>query len=214
MARPNLLKEGNSYTFRSYFEMPYETDEVLSAFNVSLISKKLLLPRSAVLAETVEMLKTRLEAVLGVVELANEMARREILVSPVLTQVVLWSGSRLRIEYPLMVSDQLKGKLDYLVEGSHRLLVIEAKNDDLSRGFTQLSVELIALSQRESTPSESAQSLLYGAVTIGNVWLFGWLDVSTQTVYRDTSLYSVPNDLQAVMEILMGILSADQLATA
>lgn len=209
MARPDLLKEGDSYTFRSYFEMPYETDEILSAFDVSLVSKKLSLPRTEVPNETVESLKTRLEALLGVVELASETARREIMVSPVLTQVVLWSGSRLRIEYPLVINEQLKGKLDYLVEGSHRLLVIEAKNDDLSRGFTQLCVELIALSRREST-----QSLLYGAVTIGNIWLFGWLDASAQTVYRDTSLYSVPNDLQDVMEILMGILSADQLATA
>jgi len=209
MARTNLVKDDESYTFRSYFEMPYETDEILSAFDISLISKTLSLPRTTVPTETVEALKARLAALLGMIELANEMARREILVSPVLTQIVLWSGSRLRIEYPLVVSDQLKGKLDYLLEGFHRMLVVEAKNDDLSRGFTQLSVELIALSKREST-----QDLLYGAVTIGNVWLFGWLDVPTQTVYRDISLYSVPNDLQDVMEILMGILSFDQPAVA
>ena len=204
MSRLNLLGEGNSYTFRSYFEMPYETDEVLSEFGVSLVSKKLSLPRVAVSTEIVETLKVELEATLEVVELASETARREILVAPVLTKVVRWSNSRLRIEYLLIVNDQLKGKLDYFVEGAHQLLVIEAKNDDLSRGFTQLAVELIALARREP-----AQSVLYGAVTIGNVWLFGWLEVATNTIYRDTSLYRVPSDLQDVMEILMGILAGD-----
>lgn len=202
MSRINLLEEGSSYTFRSYFEMPYETDEVLSEFGISLISRKLSLPKSAVSIESVEALKMELEATLEVVELASETARREILVAPVLTKVVRWSRSRLRIEYPLIVNDQLKGKLDYLVEGAHQLLVIEAKNDDLSRGFTQLAVELIALARREPE-----QSVLYGAVTIGNVWLFGWLDVASSTIYRDTSLYPVPSNLQDVMEILMGILA-------
>ena len=202
MSRLNLIEEGNSYSFRSYFEMPYETDEVLSEFGVLLVSKKLSLPRLAVSTDPVEILKAELEATLEVVELASETARREILVAPVLTKVVRWSNSRLRIEYPLIVSDQLKGKLDYLVEGAHQLLVIEAKNDDLSRGFTQLAVELIALARREST-----QSVLYGAVTIGNVWLFGWLDIASNTIYRDTALYAVPSNLQDVMEILMGILA-------
>ena len=194
--------------------MPYETDEVLSEFGVSLVSKKLSLPRMQVDVAEVDKLSTDLEAALEVVELASETARREVLVAPVLIKVVRLSSSRLRIEYPLIVSDQLKGKLDYLVEGRQRLLVIEAKNDDLSRGFTQLAVELIALASREAR-REATPKILYGAVTIGNVWLFGWFDTAEQKMYRDTSLYPVPDDLQDVMETLMGILASEpQLAVA
>ena len=40
---------------------------------------------------------------------------------------------------------QLKGSLDYYLYSVGKLLVIEAKNADLAKGFTQLAVELIAL---------------------------------------------------------------------
>ncbi|CAN5759133.1 hypothetical protein BH23CYA1_BH23CYA1_02710 [soil metagenome] len=209
MSRLNLLGEGKSYTFRSYFEMPYEIDEILAEFGVGFSAQKLSLPRSAVPSSIVNPLKADLESNLQIVLLSSETARREILVAPVLTKVALLSGSQLRIEYLLTVDEQLKGKLDYLIRGERSLLVIEAKNDDLTRGFTQLAVELIALSR-----VETAQKILYGAVTIGNAWVFGFLDVDQQTITQDTSLYRVPEDLQDVMEILMGMLTADQLATA
>ena len=40
-------------------------------------------------------------------------------------------------------------------------MVVEAKRDDLTRGFTQLAVELIALAMLED-----ALEVLYGAVTM------------------------------------------------
>ncbi|MEM6598005.1 MAG: hypothetical protein AAF810_08870 [Cyanobacteria bacterium P01_D01_bin.36] len=202
MSRLNLLESGQSYTFRSYFEMPHEPDEILSEFGVSIVSKGLSFPTSPVPIDLVTRIKEDLRANLEIVELTSETARREIMVAPVLTPVARLSKSRLRIEYSLTVSDQLKGKLDYFVEGAQSLLVVEAKNDDLARGFTQLGVELIALSQREQD-----QKILYGAVTIGDVWLFVWLDVETQKIYRDTGKYELPNDVEPVMSILMGILT-------
>ncbi|MEI6441839.1 MAG: hypothetical protein WCO29_01595 [Nostocales cyanobacterium ELA583] len=51
----------------------------------------------------------------------------------------------MKIEYAVNVNNWLKGNLDYLLRSQQSLLVIEAKNDDLSRGFTQFAVELIAL---------------------------------------------------------------------
>lgn len=209
MSRLNLLAEGKSYTFRSYFEMPYEIDEILAEFGVGFSAQKLSLPRSEVPSSIVNPLKANLESDLQIVLLSSETARREVLVAPVLTRVARLSGSQLRIEYLLTVDEHLKGKLDYLIRGERSLLVIEAKNDNLTRGFTQLAVELIALSRVETT-----QRILYGAVTIGNAWIFGFLDTEQQRIAQDTSLYRVPEDLQDVMEILMGMLTADQLATA
>lgn len=71
----------------------------------------------------------------------------------------LKSDCQLRIEYPLAVSKWLKGSLDYLLSASQSLLIVEAKKDDITRGFTQMAVELIALSQVEEQPFQ------YGAVT-------------------------------------------------
>lgn len=209
MPRLNLFDKGKSYTFRSYFEMAYQPDEILAEFDVKLILEELVLPRTPVDSAVVEPLRSDLIKRIKRVQLSSEMARREVLVAPILFDVIELADAQLRIEYLLFVDDQLKGKLDYLLEGKQSLLVIEAKNDDLTRGFTQLAVEMIALSRRDS-----AQKMLYGAVTIGDVWLFGAFDVGQQQIRQDIFRYRVPQDLQDVLEILTGILTTDQLETA
>jgi hypothetical protein len=50
----------------------------------------------------------------------------------------------LRIEYPVKVNNLLQGNLDYLIRSIYSLIVVEAKRDDLTCGFTQLAVEAIA----------------------------------------------------------------------
>ena len=209
MSRLNLLEEGKSYTFCSYFEMPYETDEILFEFGISFLSRKLSLPSVKVASDIVDSLKAELESRLELVSLSSEIARRETLSGPILFKVALLSKSQLRIEYLLNISDQLKGKLDYLLRGPQNLLVVEAKNDDLTRGFTQLCVEMIALSR-----IEGAQKVLYGAVTTGDVWMFGRLDTEKKQIVKDISLYTVPDSLQDVMSILHGIMTTPQPATA
>ncbi|MEM9006382.1 MAG: hypothetical protein AAGE59_23000 [Cyanobacteria bacterium P01_F01_bin.86] len=99
-----------------------------------------------------------------------------------------------------MVNNWLKGTLDYLLRGNSNLLVAEAKKDDLTRGFIQLAVELIALSQRENL------DILYGAVTIGDVWCFGKLDAQTKQITQDITLYPIPDDLELLMRHILGIL--------
>jgi hypothetical protein len=73
-------------------------------------------------------------------------------------------------------------------------------NDDLSRGFTQLAGELIALAQIAD------QDILYGAVTIGAVWCFGLLEGCDRKITQDITLYRVPDDLARLLQILTGIL--------
>lgn len=107
----------------------------------------------------------------------------------------------LRIEYPLKVSDRLQGNLDYFIQSEQGLIVIEAKRDDLTRGFTQLAVELIALAMFEESPE-----VLYGAVTIGELWVFGKLERSTCTITRDIGSYTLPDNVEELVRILVGIL--------
>ena len=79
--------------------------------------------------------------------LTSEAARREFRIAPVLTDVLHYTQATLNVEYPITVSHQLKGYLDYLVQNQQSFLVIEANNEDLERDFVQLAIELIALDQ-------------------------------------------------------------------
>lgn len=205
MAKPPILQADQSYTFRSYFEMPYEPDEILAELGYRLVRSRLSLPKTTTLLDQLPNLRQRIEKILPLISLTSETARRETLVAPVLMEVATACNCQLRIEYPLNVNNWLKGNLDYLIRSTHCLLVIEAKNDDLTRGFTQLAVELIALSKIEEQP------LLHGAVTIGNAWQFGVLDANQQQITQDIVLYSIPDDLNELMAILVGIVQHDSL---
>ena len=199
MSKAPILQEGQSYTFRSYFEMPYEPDEILAELGYTLVRSPLSLPKATTPFEGLPELRQRLENILPLVSLTSEMARREILVAPILMEVATYCNCQLRIEYPLHVNNWLKGNLDYLLRSTQNLLVVEAKNDDMTRGFTQMAVELIALSKIEE------QDIFYGAVTIGNGWQFGTLNVSQETITQDIDLYSIPGNLEELVNILVGI---------
>lgn len=200
MTRRRILQEGQSYTFRSYFEMPYEADEILAELGYALVKTRLDLPRSNRQLERLEELRQRIDESLLLVSLSSETARRETLVAPALLEVARYCQCQVRIEYPLSVNNWLKGNLDYFLKRNTGLLVVEAKNDDLTRGFTQLAVELIAISEVEEG------DVFYGAVTIGDAWRFGRLEKTKQRIFQDVSLYRIPDDLEDLMKILVGIL--------
>jgi hypothetical protein len=200
MTRRRILQEGQSYTFRSYFEMPYEADEILAELGYALVKTRLDLPRSNRQLERLEELRQRIDESLLLVSLSSETARRETLVAPALLEVARYCQCQVRIEYPLSVNNWLKGNLDYFLKRNTGLLVVEAKNDDLTRGFTQLAVELIAISEVEEG------DVFYGAVTIGDAWRFGRLEQTKQQIFQDVSLYRIPDDLEDLMKILLGIL--------
>ena len=83
------------------------------------------------------------------------------------------------------------------------MLIIEAKQGDLQKGFTQLAVELVALDQW----TDSTSSQLYGAASLGDIWRFGFLNRSTKQVTQDLNLYRVPADLEELVSIIVAILT-------
>lgn len=196
-----ILQEGATYSFRSYFELPNDTDEILAEFGYTLNQVRLQLPSTTRQLDGLNELQQKLEGDLQFVRLSSETAKREILVAPVMIKVAVICQQILRIEYPLKVSAQLQGNLDYLIRANHSLVVVEAKRDDMTRGFTQLAVEMIALSMLDESPNP-----IYGAVTIGNVWMFGVLDSATRTITQDIAAYAVPDDVEQLVKILVGIL--------
>ncbi|NEZ55601.1 hypothetical protein [Adonisia turfae] len=198
---PKLLDKDASYTFRSYFELPYDTDEVLAEFGYSYTQKRLSLPKTDKTLSGLDQLKTQIEETLPYVQLTSESAKREVLVAPVLTRVATLCHQVLRFEYSLKVSNWLQGNLDYLIRAQHQVIVVEAKRDDLTRGFTQLAVEMIALAMVDDAPST-----IYGAVTMGNLWIFGVLDQQKKLITQDIGGYQVPDDVEDLVRVLVGIL--------
>ena len=112
------------------------------------------------------------------------------------------------MEYPLHVTKQLKGKLDYYLQHKTNLLIIEAKHDDLTRGFTQLAIELIALDQWLDDDDKP----LYGIITIGDAWRFAILDRVQKQICQDIRLYSIPTELEELLRILIAILTGEETA--
>lgn len=197
-----ILQEDQSYTFSSYFDLPYETDDILREFDYSFIKTELSLPQTdQPVVNELLLFKEKIRKILPLISLSSETARRETLVAPILLEIIAICNCQLKIEYPLRVSDRLKGTLDYLLQSKHDLLVIEAKKDDLTKGFTQLAVELIDLSEITD------QVIFYGAVTIGNLWQFGKLDKLEKTIYQDLNLFTIPDDLLDLGKVLLGILA-------
>lgn len=202
MTRLKILQAGQSYTFRSYFEMPYEVDQILAELGYSFVSDLLDLPKTKhSLAQFVQ-LQQDIQDSLKLTLLSSETSRREVIIAPILLAVARFCQCQIRLEYPLQVNDWLKGNLDYLLQAQQGFLVVEAKHDDLSRGFTQLAVEMIALAEAEE------QAIVYGAVTIGDGWRFGKLEQATRTITQDILLYSVPSQLQQLLQILIGLIEA------
>ena len=202
MTRPAILQPGQSYTFRQYFEMSYEPEDILAEFGYTLKRVPLSLPQSTLYLDRLSNLKTRIEESLPYISLTSEAARRELLIAPLLLDVVHYTHAQLRIEYPLTVTEQLKGSLNYYLYSVGKLLVIEAKNADLARGFTQLAVELIALDKW----TDNEQPILQGAVSTGDIWQFGILHRGQKQIQQGLTLYRVPDDLESLVRILVKIL--------
>lgn len=202
MPRPPILQPGQSYTFRQYFEMNYEPEDILAEFGYTLERSILALPQSTADLDRLDNLKLRLEESLPYISLTSVAARRELLIAPLLLDIVHYTRAQLRIEYPLTVTEQLKGSLDYYLYGSGSLLVVGAKNADLAKGFTQLAVELIALDMWV----DSERPTLEGAVSTGDIWQFGILHREQKQIQQGLTLYRIPDDLESLVRILVKIL--------
>jgi hypothetical protein len=203
--KPKVLTIGQSYSFSKYFELAFAPEDILADLGCTLVRDRLVLPRYKGTIACLDFLAPYLERNLTHVNPISEAARREVMVAPTLLEVCSEVDGQLNIEYPIAVSDWLKGNLDYYIAAAQNLLVVEAKQSDLGKGFTQLAVELIAIDQW----TDKLQPSIYGAVTTGEIWKFGRFDRSSRQVFEDRNLYRIPNELTDLLEILIAILKGD-----
>lgn len=207
LSKPKILKPGERYTFSQYFDMSYAVEDVLADLGCTIDRSSLNLPKAEpdTIQSGYQFLQHYLQRNLKFVNPVTEISRREVLIAPTLLEVCAIVQATLNIEYTITVSDWLRGNLDYYIPTPRNFLIIEAKQADLAKGFTQLAVELIALDQWIDVSAET-QPILYGAVTSGDIWKLGQYQRLKHQITEDRLLYRVPEDLALLLQILVGTL--------
>jgi len=200
--QPSSLTLPAGLMFADYFDLDLETHEVVTHFGYGYTRAASALPHADITIPWIDDLADRLTTSLLYVSLASTGARREFLIAPILLDLARYQRVKVRVECQLEVSAQLRGILDYCLQAQRQLLVVNAKHADLQRGFTQLAAELIALDRRAEGPAHQ----LYGAVSAGNLWQFGWLDRADKQISQDPTIYRVPGDLRSLLQVLLAIL--------
>jgi hypothetical protein len=200
-----IIAADQPYTYSKYFELRIDPIDLCEYFGYSLSLQELKLLEAMVEPLDIAALKRRISKISTRLISRNEQAKREMLVAPVIEFVVEASDALIRIEYPVNVSAQLQGNVDYLISIDNflQLLVIALRFDDLDYGFTQLMAELIALDQWERSPAVEQQPILIGAVTTGVVWQFARLNRQSKQIIQGVNAWRSPEDLEAIVQMLV-----------
>jgi len=196
-----ILEKEKSYTFSDFFEIGNPTREIAAAFGYQFQLKKIDLPVKK-FDGSLKTLKNNFYTRLPRISLNSEAAKREVMVAPILLELLDHLDLEIDIEYPLNVSDQLKGTIDYYLRSKQNLIIIEAKKSDIEKGFSQLVVELIAF---DNVLDSNAS--IYGAVTAGDIWKFGVLNTREKLISKDIDSFRVPLDIEDLFSVFTGILS-------
>lgn len=203
----SIFKPGKRYSFSDYFSMTHPPEEVLAELGYLLDFKQIQFPlASNIESSTVDKLKNFHYRLLPKITLNSEIAKREFMIAPLLYEIILQIDAKLNVEYPIDIDDKLNGWIDYLIRSKQELVIIEAKKGDLDREFNQLAAEMIALDQYEDS---DIPAVIYGAITIGEVWRFALLKRALKTIVKDINLYRFPQDTQEILAIVIGILSKE-----
>ena len=229
-----VLQEKVPHTFSQIFDLNSNTADVLAELGYRYRVLPLSLPCSPPgNTPQLGLLGEQMRRRLPHVPLTTEAARRALYVSPVLFAALDRVNFQLLIGY-LVSGRSVQGTVDYLLRGKNEVVVAGAKEADMTRGFTQMAAQMIALSEqatapkvvsrharragkarrakrRESArPSQRPLPVVYGAVTTGTVWQFGLLDNGQKRVVQDTEEYLVPRDLERLVGTFAGLMAKEK----
>jgi hypothetical protein len=188
--------------FHDYFKLTADPRELTEAFGYVFETEALSLAVASDPLPWLDDLQQRLTYAIRRLTFDSETPRREFLIAPLLFEVSRHLNIPVRSEYSIQATPQLKGTLDYLLQSQKSLLVVEAKQSDLTRGFSQLVSELIALDHW----SDSSAAQLYGVVSYGEVWRFGCLNRASKTITQDVKLFTLTDETEVLARTLIAIL--------
>ena len=155
------------------------------------------------------------------VKLHTEKARSELIVMPVLLEVIeqfppgagIFSG----VEFSPDPERNLRGVCDFLLTLSAQemtinapvITVVEAKNDSIKSGWGQCVAEMVA-AQTYNSQRELPLQTIYGAVTTGTNWQFLRLS-GTDIFFDGTERYiSQPEKIVGILLMMLRQASAEQ----
>jgi len=202
----NILDiENGNYSFSDYFKMNVRPEDLAKSFGYRYQLKAINLEKQELpqpLNAWVEDFLSTYDQLRRLVNLTNEMAIREFLISPIIFELVKRFEVKVDIESSVYYSAVLRGNIDYILSKKSNFIAIEAKNADMNRGLNQLLVELIALDKLMDKDDHP----LYGVVTTGTEWNFSVLDRKNKRITQDSrSLYLVQN-LAEIFQVMIGVL--------
>jgi hypothetical protein len=206
MKKNSIISDDSIYTFSDYFKLVDYRDEIIEYFGYSFSATQYKLPHVDTKMLNLKTLRENIEKNINHIGINTEIAKREFMIAPVLMNLIDFVHPKIKVEFPLIFNHQLKGTLDYYLQSKDNLLVIEAKNSDLERGFMQLAVELIALDKW----TDKEMPKLYGAVSTGSIWQFAILNRKTNVIHQDLNLFRVPADLTELFSVLIAILNKEK----
>lgn len=192
------LLENRPYSFSEIFQLNIPAADLLPALGYRFSRQFVELPVSSPV--DVSSLVQEFQEVLPYTDLNSEQARRETIVSSIVKFLVRQTQCRLSYEYPLK-SEKVFGNVDYFIQKQGKIIIVEAKRDDLENGFNQVAAELIALDTAKEIYTETSN--LLGAITIGTLWQFAILERERQQIVQALNTYRVPEDLQSLIPILL-----------
>jgi len=203
------FKEGKKYTFSDYFYFNNPPEEIANEFGYRFETQALSFTKTnGFEISEIKKLQDIFYENLPKITLTSEMAKRDFMIAPLLWEIIRHVKAKIKVEYSIEIDEKLGGLLDYLIHSEQKIIIIEAKKADLEKGFNQLIAELIAMDKYQG--DNEPLKFLYGAVSIGELWRFGILDRRAKNILRDLHTYRVPEDIEEVISIIVGILeSAD-----
>ncbi len=125
--------------------------------------------------------------------IATEKARSELIIAPILLELWHMTGRQIGffsgVQFDVDEAQGLVGFCDYILTRTPRqlfveapvVMLVEAKNEDMKRGYGQCLAEMLA-AQRFNEQEGKPLLKIYGAVTIGNLWKFLELEGTTARI--------------------------------
>lgn len=149
--------------------------------------------------------------------LSNDKARSELVIAPILLELWRIQDRRLGLfsgaDFPVDPAAGLTGVCDFiiarfpeqLVITAPILMLVEAKNEDMKRGYGQCLAEMIA-AQRFNARRGDEVAIIHGAVTTGSTWRF--LQLENRSARIDRREYYIEH-LDQIMGILVHLTSGE-----
>ena len=198
------LEEG--YSLGSFFELKIEAQDLAKEFGYSFERKWLKLPQYTGELDRSPQTQERIEEVLPHVSLTSDRAKREILVSPIIRDLIHYTKANVRTEYPIQTTEKSPRVLDYFIKSTQCAVVTFAKGADTDFGMTELIASLIALDRWLEDPP---QTHLIGAVTTGRTWEFARLNRQSKNIEQGLEIYSLLKNFDALMRILVQAITGE-----